>query len=196
MRAILIAAAFACATVAAAPAFAGWQDTASAFDQDRLSHLEDAKARALGEAAAGPDMDTLRAVLDPAAMPAPADALTGAWRCRTLKLGGMTPSVVYSWFRCRISERGGHLYLEKLTGSQRTRGWLYANGDGTFVYLGASSAGREPPHNYSGNGAGAGAGATPDDQIGLLSMIAAGHARLEMPYPVQESTLDVLELKR
>ena len=38
--------------------------------------------------------------------------------------------------------------------------------------------------------------ATPDDQIGILTAIDSRHARLEMPYPVQESTFDVLELKR
>ena len=30
----------------------------------------------------------------------------------------------------------------------------------------------------------------------LLTSIDARHARLEMPYPVQESTFDVIELKR
>ena len=37
---------------------------------------------------------------------------------------------------------------------------------------------------------------TPDDQIGLLSMIGGGHLRVEFPYPLQESTMDVLELRR
>ncbi len=65
-----------------------------------------------------------------------------------------------------------------------------------MVYLGASSVTGEPPHAYSGNGASAGATATPDDQIGILTAISSNHLRLEMPYPVQESTFDVLELKR
>ncbi|MGH6873254.1 MAG: DUF4893 domain-containing protein [Rhizomicrobium sp.] len=190
---LLIAAAFALSATAAQ---AGWRETASAFDQDRLAKIEDAKAKALGEAQAGPDMATIHEVLDPAALPASDSALAGSWRCRTIKMGGMTPSVVYSWFRCRIADRGGHLFFEKITGSQRTRGWLYPNGDGTFVYLGASSVGPEKPHTYSGNGASVGAPATPDDQIGLLSAFGDGRARIEMPYPVQESTFDVLELRR
>jgi len=102
---------------------------------------------------------------------------------------------VYGWFRCRISLKGGAPYFEKLTGSQRTSGFLYPQGGG-FVYLGASSVTGEPPHRYSGNGAEAGAAATPDDQIGLLSRLADGRARLELPYPRLESTFDVIELKR
>jgi hypothetical protein len=180
----------------ATAAQAGWRETASAYDQDRLSKLEEAKAQALGEAASGADMATIRAVLDPAPAPASDGALTGAWRCRTIKIGGMTPSVVYSWFSCRISDRGGHLFFQKLNGSQMTSGWLYPNGDGTFVYLGATTMRGEKRRVYSGNGASAGAPATPDDQIGLLSAIGDGHARIELPYPVQESTFDVIELKR
>ncbi len=64
------------------------------------------------------------------------------------------------------------------------------------MYLGASSVTGEPQHVYSGNGASGGAAATPDDQIGMLTAMSAHHARLEMPYPVLESTFDVIELKR
>jgi hypothetical protein len=53
----------------------------------------------------------------------------------------------------------------------------------------------EQPHRYSGNGASAGAEATPDDQIGRMTATSNG-ARLEMPYPVQESRMDVVELRR
>ena len=194
MRTALIVAAIAALTATAAQA--GWRETASAFDQDRIAKLEESKAKALGEAAAGPDMGAIRAVLDPAPTPTSEGALTGSWRCRTIKVGGITPSVVYSWFRCRVSDRGGHLFFQKITGSQRTQGWLYPNGDGTFVYLGASSVGPEKPHTYSGNGASVGAPATPDDQIGVLSSMGEGHARIELPYPVQESTFDVIELRR
>ena len=35
----------------------------------------------------------------------------------------------------------------------------------------------------------------PDDQVGMLHATAAG-ARIEMPFPVQESTFDVIELRR
>ena len=51
-------------------------------------------------------------------------------------------------------------------------------------------------HAYSGSGASYGAVQTPDDEIGLLSGIGPGHARIELPYPVQESAFDVIELRR
>lgn len=183
---------------AATAANAGWQEQASRFDAQRLSRLDESRAKGLDEAARGApaaDLAAIRSVLDAPAVEASSSALEGAWRCRTIKLGGITPDVVYGWFRCRISLKGGAPYLEKLTGSQRTSGFLYPQGGG-FVYLGASYVTGEKPHRYSGNGAEAGAGATPDDQIGLLSLLTDGRARLELPYPLQESTFDVIELKR
>ena len=196
LKVVLVAAS---AALFATAAVAGWQDTASQFDQQRLARLDEARTKAMGEVGhdANPgDLATIHAVIDPAGEPASADALIGNWRCRTIKLGGVTPDVIYSWFRCRISLKSGHPYLEKLTGSQYTNGYLYPNGDGAFVYLGASSVIGEPRHAYSGNGATEGAPVTPDDQIGLLTQIGPGHLRMEMPYPLLESTMDVLELKR
>jgi len=187
------------AALCASAALAGWQDTASGFDQQRLARLDEAKAKALGQAEQGApqsDLAVIHSVVDPAPQPASVSALLGNWRCRTIKLGGIAPDVIYSWFRCRIAMKGGGPYLEKLSGSQYTNGYLYPGGDGTFVYLGASSVVGEPRHAYSGNGATAGAPVTPDDQIGSLALIGPGHARLEMPYPLQESTMDVLELRR
>ena len=198
MRAKLFSLALAALALGSTAALAGWQDVASQFDQGRLAHLAEAKQKGLAEAHGGTgsgDASAIESALGPASHAPSAAELTGSWRCRTIKLGGITPYVVYSWFRCRISSRDGGLFFEKLTGSQRTEGFLYP-GEGGLVYLGASSVTGEPPHAYSGSGASAGAPATPDDQIGILTVIAAGHARLEMPYPLQESTYDVIELKR
>ena len=141
-------------------------------------------------------MGTIHAVLDPAPEAIGEGALAGRWRCRTIKLGGLTPDVVYSWFNCRISHRDGGLFFEKVTGSQRVAGVLYPREDGGYVLLGAASVGNEPPHRYSGNHESAGAEATPDDAVGVLSATGTNHARIEFPYPVQESTFDVIELKR
>jgi hypothetical protein len=106
-----------CAGISAAQA--GWQDMASANDVKRLSALEESKARGLSEAQSGPDAALIHAVLDASPVSASENALTGNWRCRTIKLGGMTADVVYSWFRCRVSERDGGLYFEKVSGTQR-----------------------------------------------------------------------------
>jgi len=175
---------------------AGWQEDATPFDVNRISRLDEAREKGLAEAQAGQDMATIRAVLDPAPEAIGEGALTGKWHCRTIKLGGLTPDVVYSWFNCRISSRDGGLFFEKITGSQRIAGMLYPRDEGGYVLLGATSVGNEPPHRYSGNHESAGAAATPDDVVGVLSAIGANRARIEFPYPVQESTFDVIELKR
>ena len=191
-----------CAMLATALVFcvtaadAGWQEDATPFDANRLSKLDESRAKGLAEAQAGSDMTTIHAVLDPAPEATGEGALAGKWRCRTIKLGGLTPDVVYSWFNCRISHRDGGLFFEKITGSQRVAGMLYPREEGGYVLLGATSVGNEPPHRYSGNHGSAGAEATPDDAVGVLSSLGANRARIEFPYPVQESTFDVIELKR
>lgn len=171
-------------------AHAGWRDVASSFDQKRLARLSESRSQGLAESGG---IDEVRAAMD---LPAVSGgSLTGAWRCRTLKLGGMTQSMVYVWHHCRISERGGDLHFEKIDGTQRMAGTLYREGNG-YVYLGASWVKGEQPHRYSGNGASVGAAATPDDQAGMLFATAGGGARIELPYPVQESVFDVIVLKR
>ncbi len=183
----------------AGSAEAGWQDQASAFDAGRLGKLSESRAKGLQEAAQGAsqaDLATIHAVLDAEPVHVEGAQLAGIWRCRTIKLGGMTPDVIYSWFRCRIGARGGVLTFQKLTGSQRTNGTLYPDASGGYVYLGATSVANEPTHSYSGSGASAGAAATPDDQIGLLLATGSNSARIEFPYPVQESSFDVIELRR
>jgi len=181
------------------PAFAGWQDAASAFDANRLAKLSESKAKGLAEAehgASASDLAIIHGVLDAAPTQASDRELEGNWRCRTIKLGGMTPDVIYGWFRCKISDDGGALRFRKVSGSQRANGTLYSDQSGALVYLGASNVANEPEHHYSGGGNSAGAPATPDDQIGLLISTGQNSARLELPYPVQESTFDIIELRR
>jgi hypothetical protein len=185
------------ALLAATSAHAAWRDQATTFDQGRLLRLSEARAKGWDAARSGSGVGDPSAitVLDAKAARSTAADYVGAWRCRTIKLGGMTPYIVYGWFNCRVSKRDGELFLEKISGSQRTQGFLYED-DGAVIYLGASSVGTEPPHTYSGKGASVGAPTTPDDQIGVLTMIGKGHARLELPFPAQESVFDVLELIR
>jgi hypothetical protein len=183
-------------------ATAGWRDEATPADVQRLEQLSQSRLKGLDEASAGnsSDLNAIRSILQAGTVPAAAGKLTGVWKCRTMKLGGLTPEIVYGWFKCRISQsHDGRIFFEKLSGSQRTSGYLYPEGDG-FVYLGASYVNyngvREKPPVYSGRGASVGAAATPDDQIGMLSLAYDGRARLELPSPVQESVFDVIELKR
>ena len=191
------AAAAALLAVGTAPALAGWQDQATPSDVARLNQLDNSRHEGLAALAAGTvqgDSAGAEAVVQSAGDEVSTDALVGGWRCRTIRLGGVQ-SIVYRWFNCRVSERGGHLYFEKLSGTQLINGWLYPD-NGRFVLLGAWSVVGEPRHAYSGNAAGYGASATPDDAIGLVSSLGPGHVKIEFPAPVQESVFDVMELRR
>ena len=179
-------------------AFAGWQEQASPADAARLAQLPQIRAAALEESRRGRgqgDASVIGFVMNPQGRSIPEQALVGNWRCRQIKLGGMDSYMVYSaWFTCRIAARNGGLMLQKLNGTQRFQGALYPE-NGSWVYLGASSARGEGLHTYSGNGASLGARVTPDDQIGVLTGIGPNHLRLEIP-AVQESLLDVVEFRR
>jgi len=179
-------------------AFAGWQDQASPAEIDRLDHLPQIRDTAIADAKAGEgrgDRRVLSRVMEPEGRAVPAEALTGHWRCRQVKLGGMSSYMVYDrWLDCSIRSTRGGLLLEKTGGSQRFAGWLYPEGGG-WVYLGASNVRGEPRHHYSGASPGLGATVTPDDQIGLLTGIGDNRLRLEIP-AVQESLLDVVEFAR
>ena len=179
-------------------AFAGWRDQAAPAEIDRLDHLPQIRDEAIADAKAGKgrgDWRVLSRVMEPEGRAVPANALTGHWRCRQVKLGGMSSYIVYDrWFDCSIRSHQGGLLLEKRYGSQRFAGFLYPVGGG-WVYLGASNVRGEPRHAYSGASPALGAQVTPDDQIGLLTGIGDNHLRLEIP-AVQESLLDVVEFKR
>jgi hypothetical protein len=180
------------------PAFAAWQDRASPYDAERLSHLDEARANAMQDAqgASEKDLAAARAVLNRNSHAVPIASLKGTWRCRTIKLGGMAPVVVYSWFTCRIGEEHGHPYFEKQTGTQHFGGSLYPHESGGFVFLGGTNWSKDKQALYSSGRASLGAETTPSDAVGLLSSIGPNVARLEFPYPAQESTFDVIELRR
>lgn len=178
-------------------AFAGWRDQITPADAQRLTHLQEAREKALGEARRGHGGGDFRAVQEtfgPAAHEVPERALLGSWRCRQIKLGGMADYMVYSWFSCRISRVNGGIWFQK-QGTQRMAGYLYPE-DGLWVYLGAQSAKGEPWHRYSGNGASVGAPTNPDDQVGALVGIGPNRLRLDLPSPAIESDFDSIELVR
>lgn len=184
--------------VCATPALAGWQDRASSYDAERLSHLDEARARGMEEAqgVSEKDLAAARAVLNRNSRAVSFASLKGTWRCRTIKLGGMAPVVIYDWFTCRIGEEHGHPYFEKQTGTQHFGGSLYPHESGGFVFLGGTNWSKEEQAFYSSERTSLGAETTPSDAVGLLSSIGPNVARIEFPYPAQESTFDVIELRR
>jgi hypothetical protein len=157
------------------------------LDGDRMTGFETARIRGLGEALLS-DSAEERAVVS--ALYAPGDVPIsaipdGAYRCRTIKLGGLLPLTAYGYFDCEIS--GDGTVIEKLTGSQRFKGDLLPS-DGSLFYWGALHYGDEEPVAY---------GADPErNQVGCLQRLEGKPVRyrLEMPFPLFESTHDVIEL--
>ena len=172
-----------------------WQVYAKPADVQRLSRLDSAwtaglkRARAEGHEA---ELDALGALakpgggLTPRVQPAP-----GQYRWRTYKLGGDAqglPFVAYPYFTCEVElTPGGDLIVRKLDGSQRFEGKLYPERDNRLVYLGAAAWGSsETPPDYGDN---------PErDQIGVLERIGEERWRIALPWPLVESSLDIIEL--
>ena len=182
-----------------AAAQASWEDLASSYDAHRLERLDEARAEGMDAARSGVierDRGAVHAAFEGGTHAISSAQLIGNWHCRTAKAGGILPAIGYGWFHCRVSEHGGHLFFQKLNGTQRLAGYLYPHESGGYVLLGGWSVKGEPMHLYSGNGPSAGAKSSPDDAVALLSAAGRGRARLEFPFPGQESVYDVMELRR
>ena len=179
-------------------AWADWRDQISPQDVEKLAHLNDAREDALSQArhrGGHGDVRAIRTVFDPAPHAVPEQNLSGTWRCRQIKLGGMTGYYVFDWFRCRITHVNGGLWFEK-SGTQHMAGYLHPQ-EGMWVYLGAQSAKGEPIHRYSSRAASVGEEINPDDQVGVLVGIGNNHLRFDLPAPAtQESDFDAVELIR
>lgn len=197
MRAV---AAIALSLLVAAPALAAsgeWRRDASRDDARRIERLDEAWTAALSEARRGGhgrELRALGALVDPRAALARPQPTPGAYQCRTIKLGsqdgGGAPYVAYGWFRCRVAlTPGGDLLLEKTTGSQRQAGNLYPEAPRHLVFLGAVAWG-------TGEGRAVYGRDPQRDQAGVFERVGANRYRLVLPWPHQESKLDILELRR
>ena len=115
----------------------------------------------------------------PAGHDVPERALYGNWRCRQMKLGGMTDYAVFSWFPCRISKVNGGIWFEKA--GHPAHGGHALSGKRHVDLSGRAKRQGEPLHRYSGNGASVGAAANPDDQVGVLVGIGNNRLRIDCP---------------
>lgn len=195
-----VASILAVSLLTAAPALAAsgdWRGDAQRADVRRIERLDEAWTEALSEARRdghGRDLRALGALVDPRVALARPQPAPGTYRCRTIKLGSQgavgLSYVAYGWFRCRVAlTPGGDLILEKTTGSQRQAGNLYPDASKRLVFLGAVAWG-------AGEGR-AQYGRSPErDQAGVLERVGANQYRLALPWPQQESKLDILELRR
>jgi len=158
------------------------------FDGDRMTGFDAARIRGLAEALVS-DSAADREIVSTlfASGNAPIAAMPdGAYRCRTIKLGGLLPLTAYDFFQCRISDQGTR--IEKLTGSQRFSGDLLPSDGGGLFYWGALHYGDEVPMTYGAD--------AERDQVGCLYKANGKPVRyrLELPFPRFESTHDVIEL--
>lgn len=165
----------------------------TASDSKRLEQYPQTKAKALSEAKASGTAADVRLVdelLKRPGLPFSQDFdMTGNWQCRTIKLGGMAPAlVVYGWFKCKITDDGSGWALEKVTGSQRTKGRFYTESDTRLTYLGTGYVSDQKPVKY-------GAGAK-TDEAGYAYRSGKNAFRIEFPAPYYESLLNVMEFKR
>lgn len=175
-----------------------WRKVASATDAELLGRLNEAWDTALSRASRGgyrPELKALGAlVVADAALSGNLHPAPGNYRCRTIKLGvrGDVGSgfVAYPYFACRVElTPGGDLILEKATGSQRIRGLLYPDTENRLVYVGTQAWGDERGFPAYGQ--------QPErDQAGALERIGEQRWRLLIPFPKQESQLDIIEIVR
>ncbi len=164
----------------------------TASDKARLETYETTKSQALDEARKGgdtADIAKLNAIFAQSSLGFSEDFdMTGNWQCRTTKLGKTTPLVIYSWFKCRVTDDGPDWMLEKTSGSQRTKGRFFTESANRLTYLGSGYIAGEKPKKY-GSGA-------DTDEVGYAYRTSKNSFRIEFPSPARESLLDVLELKR
>lgn len=172
-----------------------WRGVVTAADRDRYSRRDAAWELALQQARRQTGSGDLRGVGDLIAPGAQRPSVTppvGDYRCRTVKLGSQGGEdglgyVVYGWFACRIEQTPNGLKFVKLTGSQRPSGLLFPENDRHMVMLGSMALASEPPANSYGQ--------RPDrDLIAVLERIGERRWRLVIPWPQNESNLDLIEL--
>ncbi|PWG02949.1 DUF4893 domain-containing protein [Sphingosinicella humi] len=170
-----------------------WRQVARPEDIDRLDRLDEAWTTALSEARSGGFKTAVAEegeLLDPdAALPRGAPP-PGSYRCRVIKIGtqGKAPAyVAYKPFFCHVAAEGDLLTIVKQTGSQRPAGRLYPESDERMIFLGTMALEDETePLPY---------GEDPErDMVGVAERVGPFRYRLVIPWPRQESKLDVFEL--
>ena len=165
--------------------------TLTATDKARLARFDESRGKAIAEARAGgskADLVVLDAVLASGPEPILGTDIRGAYRCRTVKLGGNLPLTVYGWFQCRIDEDDLGYRLAKTSGSQRFTGHFIDDSDKRLLFYGAGHYADEKPRGYKADGE--------RDMVGYFVKAGAKRYRLELPLPKVESTFDIIELVR
>jgi hypothetical protein len=189
-----VAAPLAAAVIAAPVSSAGESDflarTLTQEDLGRLASFANARGDAIAEAEAGGDateLAELHEILAGEEQPIRGVDIRGEYRCRTVKLGGLLPLVIYDWFECAIGEDDVGYVLEKTSGSQQMTGHFIDDSEASLIFYGAGHYSDEAPREY---------GADPERNIvGRMVKVGDDRYRLEIPLPRFESHFDILELE-
>lgn len=177
------------------PVLRDWRGLIKPQDLDRYQRLSSAwelSLRQAREQKGSGNLQRLGDLIDPSAKLDFVTPPEGDYRCRTVKLGSQSGSdglgyVIYGWFACRIEATPAGLKLIKQTGSQRPSGLLFPENDQQMVFLGSMSMVNEPPANSYGQ--------KPErDMVAVLERVGETRWRLVIPWPHNESNLDLIEL--
>ncbi|MBV9840529.1 MAG: DUF4893 domain-containing protein [Sphingomonadaceae bacterium] len=170
-----------------------WRTIADRGDREHIRKWRDAWMDALAKANpahAGEIADAGVVLQADAALTDPRPPATD-YRCRVFKIAAQTPQnkefAVSEPSRCRISEQGALLRLERLDGVQRPAGLLYPDDERRMIFLGTNALSDEKRALGYGHD-------SERDLAGLVERIGANHWRLVIPYPHWESELEVVDL--
>lgn len=171
-----------------------WKDVATPGDKARLYQwIEALNTGHLGAVRAGQG----EKLGDPAglygvnAVSNNSDVPEGLYNCAITKLGGPGNKglsfVAYPAFKCRVKNDEGRKHFTKLTGSQRTVGWIYPASKRHSVYLGTLFYGYEDKAVPYGQ-------TEERDQAAVVQHIGKDRWRMIFPWPYYESVVDVMDL--
>ena len=173
----------------------GWRKVATGEDIGRIERLAAAWNEALAEARKGRSSRQIEAegaLLKPDAGLPRAAPPPGSYRCRVIKLGALKPGsrafTAHKPFFCFIGVADDQLSITKQTGTQRPGGYLWdTEQTSRLIFLGSMALGNEDnPLPYGENAA--------RDMAGVFERYDDYRYRLVVPWPRQESKLDVFEL--
>jgi len=171
-----------------------WPKQATAADVARLDQWEDAlkigRAGVIG-AGEGATLAARSPLFETGAAMVNSDIPQGLYDCSITKLdgdpdGGL-PYIAYAPFKCRVVDDHGRKHFTKLTGSQRTIGWIDEAGEKQSAYLGTLIYHYEDaliPYGRSAK----------RDQAAVVHRIGPQRWRMIFPFPAYESKVDVIEL--
>ncbi|GAA0470700.1 hypothetical protein GCM10009096_09510 [Parasphingorhabdus litoris] len=171
-----------------------WREMATQADEKRLDDWQGALRKGRTGAAEGGEeskLDARKPLFEEEAALPDSKIPAGLYSCSVTKLDGDAsgglPYIAYPAFRCRVTVDGDRRHFTKLTGSQRTAGWLYEAGSRHSIYLGTSFYGYEDKAVSYGK-------TEKRDQAAVVQRIGSKRWRMVFPYPYYESVVNVMEL--